>query len=110
MGSDFKENKNLVSGRKTDIIKKRFQFARNEKPNNRQSCVLLPTSLEMDSSKQLLDLRVKYISGQISRTNYQSARAVMMKSPARAKRLIPVYVYAVMLVAIALMTGYAACL
>lgn len=104
MGSDFKENENVGSGQRADILKMRFQFAQNEKPNNRQSRV------ETDSSKQLLNLRVKYISGQISRTNYQFARAVMMQSPARAKRFIPVYAYAVMLVAIALMTGYVACL
>lgn len=35
--------------------------------------------------EQLLDLRVQYLAGQLSREEYQSAKREMMKSPANTK-------------------------
>ncbi|QVQ36529.1 hypothetical protein KHQ08_15605 [Pseudochrobactrum algeriensis] len=35
--------------------------------------------------KQLLDLRVQYLAGQLSREDYQSAKRKMMQSPANTK-------------------------
>lgn len=56
--------------------------------------------------EQLLDLRILYVSGQLSREEYQSARDEMLPSSKKQTRLKTIYVMAAALFVAAAIVGF----
>lgn len=101
--TDQQSRDQVASGEKKKLI---LSVPSRERAGSKDQGTQLPKG-KASLPDQLLDLRVRYLAGQLSREDYQSAKREMMKSPANTKSSKNRYAMISALLAAAAIVGYA---
>lgn len=101
--TDQQSRDQVASGEKKKLI---LSVPSRERAGSKDQATQFPKG-KASLPEQLLDLRVQYLAGQLSREDYQSAKREMMKSPANTKLFKNRYAMISALLVAAAIVGYA---
>ncbi len=99
--TDQQSRDQVASGEKKKLI---LSVPSRERAGSKDQRTQLPKG-KASLPEQLLDLRVQYLAGQLSREEYQSAKREVLKSPDMTKYSASIYVYGFIMILTILIFG-----